>query len=183
VLAGQTWSFQPTASGNPTPDLSLVGAPAWITSIGTKPNIRFEGTPSATQVGSYNFKIVASNGVNPNAELPVNLEVIAAGDAYEPDDNLSSANELKPGSSNVQTHSLHVNHDIDFVTFNLQERSAVIITTDGSSGDTLIELSKSNGPNLPRSLIATDDNSGFQEFSKLTDQARRHSRQELTTSK
>lgn len=72
ATVGVVWSYLPTLGGNPTPNLSLaVGAPAWV----TIQSGYVTGTPTATDVGSNTFTIVASNGVLPDATQFINVGV------------------------------------------------------------------------------------------------------------
>lgn len=86
----------------------------------------------------------------------------AVGDAFEVDDSPAQARTLAAGE--VQTHTLHVPGDEDWVKFTLVERSNVTLTTDGASGDTVLEL---YGPDDPSAFVAEDDNSGNGDFSQI----------------
>jgi hypothetical protein len=66
VVAGQAYSFQPTASDpeNQTLTFSISGRPAWATSFSTTTG-RLSGTPTSTNVGTYsNIVISVSDGTN-----------------------------------------------------------------------------------------------------------------------
>jgi len=66
----------------------------------------------------------------------------AAADRYEPDNGKSSAKPITSGQT--QSRSIHVAGNVDWVKFTLTRASAVVIDTNGSSGDTEMWL---YGPN------------------------------------
>jgi len=80
VVAGQAYSFQPTASDpeNQPLTFSIVGQPSWATFSTTTG--RLSGTPTSANVGSYpNIVIRASDGTN-TVPLPTfSITVTAAG--------------------------------------------------------------------------------------------------------
>jgi hypothetical protein len=79
--AGVPGSFEVTATGSPTPALSMTGAPTWLaltdhgdgtaTLAGTPP----AGSPAASP---YSFTVTASNGVPPDATQAFTLTVAKA---------------------------------------------------------------------------------------------------------
>lgn len=82
VIAGQAYSFQPTASDpqNQTLRFSIANRPSWATFDTT--NGRLSGTPTSANVGSYaNIVISVSDGTN-TVPLPTfSITVVAAGTA------------------------------------------------------------------------------------------------------
>ncbi|MCA8973999.1 MAG: SUMF1/EgtB/PvdO family nonheme iron enzyme [Planctomycetes bacterium] len=76
AVVDSPWSYTPAVTGNPGPDLSLDGAPAWLGVNGGT----IAGTPPASALGELQFVITATNGVPPDATQQVTLEVLAAGE-------------------------------------------------------------------------------------------------------
>ncbi|OWK42924.1 DUF4347 domain-containing protein [Fimbriiglobus ruber] len=72
--AGTPYSYQFVATGIPAPTYSIDTPPAWAT---FDPNTGIlSGTPPAG--GTFKFNITATNGVSPNATVPVTLVVLPA---------------------------------------------------------------------------------------------------------
>ena len=82
-------------------------------------------------------------------------------DSFEPDDTLPTAHTISSGTP--QTHTLHSASDVDVVVFTLSEVSNVVLETNGTTGDTQLELLAADG-----TLITSDDDSGTGYFSKIT---------------
>lgn len=76
------------------------------------------------------------------------------GDIYEPDNTVAQAKEIKSGES--QRRSINPIGEVDWARFTLPQRSRVIITTTGPSGDTVLELFNSAGVRL----VMNDDYNG-----------------------
>lgn len=85
----------------------------------------------------------------------------AVGDSYETDDSWDLASTILPGD--VQNHSIHIPGDEDWVTFTLDERSNITLTTDGPAGDTILELYDQDG----QTLLDSDDDGGNGAFSQI----------------
>lgn len=80
-------------------------------------------------------------------------------DEYETDDNFENATTIEVGAP--QVHTLP-SADQDYYTFRTEAVQDVVITTRGSSGDTLITLY-----NESRSQISTEDGGGSGNFARL----------------
>jgi hypothetical protein len=84
-------------------------------------------------------------------------------DRYEPDHSPSRASQISLGGT--QQHTIDYPDDVDWVRFTLNARRDVTLTTNGSSGDTLMVLF---GPNSSTLEVARDDDHGSGEFAKIT---------------
>jgi len=108
----------------------------------------------------------ANEAVNLNAEAvagqqPLGILVVRTlGDSHEVDNTMAQAKRIATDGS-LQTHSLHVGSDVDWVTFTLTQRSNVVLQTDGSSGDTEMWLYDASG----RQIAYNDDAHGL--FSRI----------------
>ena len=83
--------------------------------------------------------------------------LMAVADGFESDNTLATARTIAVDGA-PQSHSIHVNADVDVVKFVLPSASAVVIETrtDGSTvGDTYLTLADANG-----NQIAVDDDGG-----------------------
>ena len=80
-------------------------------------------------------------------------------DEYEPDGNFETATSIEIGAP--QVHTLPAS-DQDYYSFQTTEVSDVVITTRGSSGDTLITLY-----NEARAQITAEDDGGSGNFARL----------------
>ncbi len=89
-------------------------------------------------------------------------------DSYEDDDIASNANEINI-SGITQTHNIHDEGDVDWLFFDIYQKSQVTILTSGDpeddDSDTEIYL---YGPNSYTNQIVTDDDDGNYYFSKIT---------------
>lgn len=87
----------------------------------------------------------------------------AAGDAYEPDNTMSSAKRIANGQT--QRRSIHAARNTDWAKFRVGAGGArdVRIETSGTRGDTQVWLYRGD-----RRLIAYNDNSGVGRFSRIT---------------
>jgi hypothetical protein len=74
---GTAGTFTITATGTPTPSLTLDGAqPSWLSFVdNTDGTATLSGTPDADSDLSYSFTITARNGVSPNATQDFRLNV------------------------------------------------------------------------------------------------------------
>jgi len=81
-------------------------------------------------------------------------------DAYEPDNTSGEANPIASGAP--QTHSIEPLGDEDWVRFELDEESAVVVQTSGPAGNTRMWLYDSDDR-----LLEYDDNSGPGYFSRI----------------
>ena len=82
------------------------------------------------------------------------------GDQYEGDGVSALGTLIQSGQS--QTHSIKPAWDEDWLTFTLDEPGVVTLETSGISGDTVLRLFDSDHVE-----IASDDNSGVNEFSRI----------------
>ena len=80
-------------------------------------------------------------------------------DEYEPDDNFENATAIEVGTP--QVHTLPAS-DQDYYSFETTEVQDVVITTRGSSGDTLITLY-----NDSRAQLTSEDDGGSGNFARL----------------
>lgn len=88
----------------------------------------------------------------------------AGPDAYEADNNWGMASGI--GRHETQTHNIHANWDLDWVTFTLPWRANVDIETAGTvGGDTNVWL---YGPDDHTLLVDFDDDSGNGAFSHIS---------------
>ena len=81
-------------------------------------------------------------------------------DAYEPDNSAATAKMLNSGSA--QARNILPAGDQDWAVFTLTAVSDVVITTSGSSGDTVLRLYAE-----ALTLLATDDDGGEGAFSRI----------------
>jgi hypothetical protein len=81
-------------------------------------------------------------------------------DSYEPDGTWDQANTMVPGVS--QTHSIWPVGDLDWITFDLGDRSEVIIETSGTSGNTRMWLYDEE-----MNQVEADDDDGDLLFSRI----------------
>ncbi|KAA9111306.1 putative Ig domain-containing protein [Microbacterium rhizomatis] len=72
AVAGEAYSFPFTTSGFPAPDISLT-AGSLPPGLSLSVDGVLSGTP--TQAGTFEFTVTASNGFDPDASLPVSIEV------------------------------------------------------------------------------------------------------------
>jgi len=84
------------------------------------------------------------------------------GDAYEYDDDWTSANWIYDGM--VQQHSIHINNDTDWVKFTIGEQLTANIITSGSSGEIALWLYDAAG--VPVAPVASDG--GSARFASIT---------------
>lgn len=88
---------------------------------------------------------------------------LIVGDRYENDNTAARATTISTNGTS-QEHSIHAGADVDWVKFTLTERSNVIISTSGASGDTRMWL---YGPNSSTQQIDFDDDDGIGAFSQI----------------
>jgi hypothetical protein len=83
-------------------------------------------------------------------------------DAYEPDNNWTSAQRIRNGQT--QRRSIHEAGNVDWAKFAVDSAGArhVLVETTGTSGDTQLWLFKANG-----TLVAYDNNGGAGRFSRI----------------
>ncbi|MFC1601037.1 DVUA0089 family protein [Candidatus Sumerlaeota bacterium] len=118
----------------------------------------------ALAAGVYNVKIEEDGN---NSQIPIYSISLAVspgvvGDAYEQDDQASSATIVTSGS--LQTgHSIHPIGESDWITFTLAEDALVFLETSGPSGNTEMHLFGSDGI----TEIASDSSSGSGDFSLI----------------
>jgi hypothetical protein len=87
-------------------------------------------------------------------------------DIYE-DDSLVENATLIGTSGYTQTHSFHVQEDVDWIKFNLNETTDISISTDGpDGGNTAIALYRGN--NLSNPIAANDDRSANNLYSLIS---------------
>jgi murein DD-endopeptidase MepM/ murein hydrolase activator NlpD len=90
------------------------------------------------------------------------------GDSFEPDDTPAGAATISTNGS-VQTHSIHVGFDVDWVKFTLSSPRNVTIQTDGvSGGDTEMQLYKDLNGSIVQVPGGYDNNDGPGSYSRLT---------------
>ncbi|MFH1378510.1 MAG: pre-peptidase C-terminal domain-containing protein, partial [Planctomycetota bacterium] len=138
-------------------------SPTSGSSYGETDSITLTFTTTSLAIGTYTGTITVSSAEASNspATIAVVLNVVAVTmDAYEPDNNSSTATLLTPGAP--QNHCIHMNGDQDWYRFTLTEGSIVILETSGASGDTAMSLYNSS-----QSLLQTDYNSGTGNFSRI----------------
>ncbi|MCB9932704.1 MAG: sigma-70 family RNA polymerase sigma factor [Planctomycetes bacterium] len=71
AAAGEQYSYQVTLKGEPKPSLRMDNGPAWLSLSGET----LSGTPSRGDTGDVKVKLVATNGVQPDAEQGWTLTV------------------------------------------------------------------------------------------------------------
>ena len=115
--------------------------------------------------GTYYVKVdeFANNATIGLYTITVTATSAPTGDAFEADDAPWQASTIATDGSAV-THSIHHPGDVDWVTFDLNFRSDVLIETRGSSGDTRMWL---YGPNNWSTLVEYDDDDGLGLFSRI----------------
>ncbi len=115
--------------------------------------------------GTYYVKVdeFANNSTIGIYTITVTATSAPTGDAYETDDAPWQASTIATDGSAV-THSIHHPSDVDWVTFDLNFRSNVLIETVGSSGDSRMWL---YGPGSWSTLIEYDDDDGVGLFSRI----------------
>jgi hypothetical protein len=104
----------------------------------------------------FDLTITASNGGPWTAsfDLPV-----ACQDAFEPDDGRDQASVISEAAP--QAHSIVPAGDQDWATFDLVFESAVVVETDGDSGDTFLRLYDGDR------MVDSDDDGGSGSFSRI----------------
>lgn len=90
--------------------------------------------------------------------------VLSAPDIYETDNTAATARAIGP-TEQQSGRTLHTGTDVDWVAFDIPALSNVILETSGPRGDTLLDL---YGPNSSTTRIATDDDSGEGQFSRIS---------------
>ncbi len=111
---------------------------------------------------AYQYRVRAFNAEGASEYSAVahitTADCLACCDAYEPDDNRSSAQALTAGAP-PQARNFHALGDQDWVSVTMQAGAAYTVTTDPGAGtgtDTFIELYDTDGA----TLLAQDDDSG-----------------------
>lgn len=104
------------------------------------------------QASTDNDKVVISNQL---------LTVSCPADSWESDNSSGAASLLTPGVA--QYHAICPSTDQDWARFTLNQTSGVTLSTDGTSGDTILYLYNSS-----LGLIASDDDGGNGYFSLIT---------------
>lgn len=91
-----------------------------------------------------------------------------AADSFESDDTAAQAKTIATTGS-LQTHTLDIKTDVDWVKFTLTQQSDVVIETRGTVGDTRMWLysGQNVGAQLQLNQIQFDDNSGVGLFSRI----------------
>jgi hypothetical protein len=84
-------------------------------------------------------------------------------DAFEPDDTATKAHTIGTDGA-AQLHSLHTPADVDWLKFEIQNRTEIVLATNGSAGDTEMWL---YGPSRTTRQIAYDDDGGAGDFSRI----------------
>jgi hypothetical protein len=112
--------------------------------------------------GTYYVKVdeYGNNDQLTTYTISLDLQYLAAGDSFEPDNGLNQAKLIASGSP--QVHSISPAGDDDYVTFVLTAPSEVLIETSGVSGDTTMHLFGSDA-----SEIEFDDDGGAGLFSRI----------------
>lgn len=99
--------------------------------------------------------------------LSVSLNPLVA-DSYEPDNTAAQATTIATTGA-LQSHTLNVSTDKDWVTFALAQPSDVVIETRGTIGDTRLWLysGQTVGGQLQLSPIQFDNDGGVGRFSRI----------------
>lgn len=157
-----TWSSS-GVSGNVKLDYSTDGGANWtpITSSTANDGSEAWTVPNAPTSQARVRISTLDNSVSDTSNASFTISG-TGGDAYEPDDSAGSARAILAGAT--QTHSIHQAGDQDWVTFTLGARSYVTLSTNGATGDTVLEL---YGPNSAGTLVQQDDDSGNGLFSLI----------------
>ncbi|MED5464753.1 MAG: fibronectin type III domain-containing protein [Myxococcota bacterium] len=143
--------------------------PAQQANEGPGPISTTETTQSLSGFAMGTTVFVTIKGVNADGTESYGTEVKSvmiplAEDPYEPDNAFETARFIE--SEELQTRSIHVGGDYDYVRFTLNHTSDVTLETDGPvSGDTVLYLY-----NGARQQIAYDDASGNGLFSRIANQ-------------
>lgn len=171
---GETWSVgalqtvswtSSGISGNVKLDYSTNGGATWISITGSTLNDGAESwTVPNAPTNQARIRVSTLDGaVRDSSNASFSIAAAApAGDTYEVDNTPAAAKTLAAGAT--QSRSLHVPGDEDWAVFTLGTRSSVTLTTDGATGDTVLEL---YGPGSASTLIAQDDDGGNGLFSLL----------------
>ena len=114
-------------------------------------------TTQGAQVANQFLNQVAT-GI-PTAGKPAATRAL---DRYEPDDTSALATTI-PTTGALQTHTLDVSADVDWVKFTLTQTTDVVIETRGTVGDTRMSLYGQDAVNP----LQFDDNSGVGKFSRI----------------
>ena len=99
---------------------------------------------------TFYYKLSAFNGSGESAQTSENLAASStscfAADEYEPDNSAAQAVTLAPGAP--QNHTIVPASDADWVAFTLSQTSGIVLTTAGSTGNTVLTLMNANGAPL-----------------------------------
>jgi hypothetical protein len=89
-------------------------------------------------------------------------------DAFEADDTAAQAKTIAT-SGTLQSHTLDIKTDVDWVTFTVGQQSDVVIETRGTIGDTRMWLYSAQNISGPPQLnqVQFDDNGGVGQFSRI----------------
>jgi hypothetical protein len=119
--------------------------------------------------GTYYIKVTSYRqaSIIPNYTLQASWEdapTPIARDSFESDDTPATAKAI--GNNQTQTRSIHVENDLDWVTFTIggAGASSVQIATAGGSGDTEMWL---YGPNNPNAELDYNDDGGAGKFAAI----------------
>lgn len=104
------------------------------------------------QASTDNDKVIITNQ---------QLSVACPADSWESDDSSAAASLLTPGVA--QYHAICPSADQDWARFTLTQTSAITLSTNGTSGDTILYLYNSS-----LGLITSDDDSGSGYFSLIS---------------
>lgn len=166
--------YQGNANG--PPDEVYVYRPGGtLNANGTPAQAHFSSNVSRTQIndstnpssflssgGPGGLKIYNVGSVGSTITFTVDILGGSTGDEYEPDDTPGEAKNIAVGQ--MQTRSIHVPADVDWVKFTLTQPGEVRIETNGSVGDTEMWLF---GPNSSTSLVEYDNDDGNGSFSLI----------------
>jgi hypothetical protein len=165
VVATPTFSPAPpqTFTNTITVSISCSGATIRYTTNGTDPTASstvYSGPLTFTATTTLKARGFKSGMIDSAVASGVYTKSGTVGDAYEVDDTPAQAKTITSGQT--QNRSIHAAGNVDWVKFTLTQTSAVVIDTNGPSGDTQMWL---YGPNSSTSLAPSpnysDDAHGY----------------------
>ena len=156
-----------------TTELWLFGPGNWTSQLAhdasSGKNYSFSRIVTTLQPGTYYVKVgeYGQNAVIDNYTLSVfSVPVSDPRDPQEPDASSAQA-VLVPADGSRRLHNFHQATDVDWVKFDVAERSQVVVQTDGSAGDTRLWLFAEGSNYAWSNSLKSDDDNGYGNFSRI----------------